>query len=292
MQNEERIKGLMAAFDIYEDHYKRQELEEAIALQEEITPHLIGVLEELTADPEGYALEEHFANTYAVALLAHFREPTAHLPIIRAFLLGEEDLDDLWGEMVTETLPALLFQTCNGSLEEIRKLVLNRDADAYVRGAAVEALTYAVARGVAERQEIVDFLADLFTGDEAEEGSFFWSDIAATIADLHPEGAMEIIREAYARGLIFPDHVRLREIEVDFTRPQEALLEELRQTVDRRIPKDIHGYLSWFACFQDDGPARRPVKQLSLKVSEKKQKAAQKSKKKVAKKSKRKNRKK
>lgn len=149
MENEKRIKELIAAFDVYDGRYKRQEMEEAVALQTEITPYLIRILEDIAADPEEYSLNEHYANMHAVALLAYFQEPAAHLPIINAFLIDEEYLDDLWGDMVTETLPALLFQTCKGSLDDIKRLVLNKDAHEYVRGAAVDALTYAVARGVA-----------------------------------------------------------------------------------------------------------------------------------------------
>jgi len=128
---EERIRELIETFDHFDKKYKRAEVEEAVTLREEITPHLIRILEELAADPRKYADEEHYANTYAVALLAHFREPAAHLPIIRAFSIGEEVNDLLWGDMVTETLPALLFQTCNGSFEAIKAIVHDRGAFDY-----------------------------------------------------------------------------------------------------------------------------------------------------------------
>lgn len=284
MENEKRIKELIEAFDVYDGRYKRQEMEEAASLREEISPYLIRILEDIAADPEEYILHDHYANTYAVALLAHFQEPAAHLPIMEAFLIDKEYLDDIWGDMVTETLPTLLFQTCSGSLDEIRKLVLNKAAHEYVRGAAVDALTYAVARGVAERREIIDFLAALFTGDEADEHSYFWSNIAASIADLHPEGAMDVIRDAFARGLIYPDYVGLKEIEADCRRPVEALLEDLRKKTDTWIPQDVHGYLSWFACFQESSAASQQKPRFDHTAVQKKQKAAKKVKNKMAKK--------
>jgi hypothetical protein len=170
--SEERIRELIEAFDHFDNRYKRAEVDEAVTLREEITPHLIRILEELADDPRKYADEEHNAHTYAVALLAHFREPAAHLPIIRAFSIGKEENEHIWGDMITETLPALLFQTCNGSLEAIKALVHDRGAYEYARGAAVEALTYAVARGEAKQEEIVEFLSGLFTGEEADGGGF------------------------------------------------------------------------------------------------------------------------
>lgn len=296
MEQEDRIRELIAAFDAVDDRYKREEMEEALALQQEITPHLIRILEDLAADPEGYVLDDHFANVYAVALLSHFQEPSAHLPIIRAFLIPHEELDDIWGDMVTMTLPALLFQTCNGSLDEIKKLVLNKDADEFVRGSAVEAMTYAVARGVAERREIVDFLAGLFTGDEAEKGDYFWSNVAAYVAEIHPEGVMEIIGDATERGLIFEGYVGLDEIEKENKKSADEVLENLRQKTDPRIPSDVHEYISWFSCFNEErtaGSLKCRLEDAGTRHDEKarkKKKAANRSKKKMAKKSRKKNR--
>ena len=289
--SEARIRELIEAFDHFDGKYKRAEVEEAVTLREEITPHLIRILEEVAADPRKYADEEHYANTYAVALLAHFREPAAHLPIIRAFSIGKEENDLLWGDMVTETLPALLFQTCNGSLEAIKALVHERGTFDYARGAAVEALTYAVARGVAKRDEVVDFLSSLFTGEEADEESDFWCEVACSIADLHPEGAMDVIRGAFESGLVHDDYVGLEEIEEDLLRDKEEILARLREKVDDRVPLDVHEYISGFACFRENkiGAPGRPAN--SILKKEKIKKKANRARNKMAKKAKRKNRK-
>jgi hypothetical protein len=175
---EDRIKQIISAFDHFDGNYKKSEMEEALTLKDEITPHLIRILEELAENPRAYAEGEHYANVYAVALLAYFQEPKAHLPIIRAFCIDDEEREILWGDTVTETLPALLFLTCGGSLDAIKGLVLNRDTYVFTRGSGLEALAYAVARGAVSREEIVDFLSGLFTGTEDEAGSDFWSSVA------------------------------------------------------------------------------------------------------------------
>ena len=115
--NDERIKEIIEAFDHFDGSYKRAEMDEAVSLKDDITPHLIRILEEIAANPKVYVAEDRYANAYVVALLAHFKEPAAHLPIIRAFLIDDEPREELWSDMVTETLPTLLFQTCDGSLE-------------------------------------------------------------------------------------------------------------------------------------------------------------------------------
>ncbi len=286
--NEARIQELIESFDHYDGQYKRQEMDEAVALKEEITPHLICILEELAADPVKYDADGHYANTYAVALLAHFQEPKAFMPIVKAFTIADESLDPVWGDMVTGTLPILLFQTCNGELETIKGLVLDRSVNELVRGAAMTALTYAVARGMADRAEMVNLFAGLFTGEEADGYGDFWNDLVCSLLEIHPEGAMDEIRKAYADELVFAGHVGLSEVEQQFLKEKGEVLEMTRARMDKQIPADVHGYLSWFASFNENDRASAPA---GSAVKPNKKKDAGRAKSKMAKKSKRKNRK-
>jgi len=287
---EDKIQRIISAFDHFDGKYKREEMEEALTLKEEITPYLIRILEDLAADPRAYLANKHYANVYAAALLGYFQEPGAHLPIIRAFCINNDEREELWGDMVTETLPALLFLTCGGSLDAIKSLVLNQEAYVFARSAAVDALTYAVARGAANREEIIGFLSGLFTGTEAEEGSNFWSSVTCALADLHPGESLEIIRKAYDDGLIYDIYVGLKEIEEEAVRDKVTTLEQLRSRADRRLCAGIHDYISWFACFrenEDRGHAPPAKWQFRDQKSKKTDKRARK---KIAKASKRKNR--
>ncbi len=248
-----RIAELLKAFDSFDGSYKRDEVTEAIALKEEITPHLLSILADLAQDPVAYVKEDHYANVYAVILLAHFKEPAAHLPIIRAFCLSQKERVDLWGDMVTATLPALLYQTCNGSFEAIKALAGNRGAPSTVRGAALESLTYAVAFGVLTREEVIEYFLGLFSGKEDAPDSDFWNNIVTLICDIHPEGAMETIRRAYEEHLVFPGFVGLNEVEQELQRDKEEVLSNFRVHVERSVPEDVHDYCSWFSCFREAG---------------------------------------
>jgi hypothetical protein len=287
---EDRIQRIISEFDHFDGEYKKAEMEEALTLKDEITPHLIRILGDLAADPREYTAKGHYANVYAAALLGYFKEPGAHLPIIRAFCINDEDREQLWGDMVTETLPALLFLTCGGSLEAIKKLVLNREIYVFVRGAAVDALAYAVARGTANREEIIDFLSGLFTGEEDEEGSDFWCSVANTLTDLHPGESLEIIRKAYDDCLIYDGYISLEEIEKEAVTDKEAVLDKLRSRTDRRLYANIHDYLSWFACFRDDEDRGHIIPAKEQMRAKKNKKTDKRARKKIAKASKRKNR--
>lgn len=287
-----RAEKLIKEFDLFDGVYKQAAMEEALTLREEITPHLLRVLDEVVRDPERYAEEDHYANVYAVSLLAHFQEPAALEPIIRAFCIPGDPREKIWGDMVTETLPALLLQTCNGCLDPIKALILDKTAYEYVRGAAVEALAYAVVRGLTPREEVVEFLSSLFSGTEAESDSYFWGDVACSLGDLHPEETMPVLRQAFDDELIWSGFVNLEDIERDLACGREEQLARLAAEADRRIPTDVHQYISWFACFNQKKTVRQPLPPSSANVHRQQQKAksTNRAKNKEAKKARKKNR--
>jgi len=282
------IQQLLFQFDQLSNTYLRAEVEEALTRQEEITPHLLRILETVAENPLRYAMEEHNGHVYAALLLSHFREPTAHLPLIRAFSLVEEQLVDLWGDTTTETLPTMLFRTCNGSVEAIKALIVNREVDQYVRCAAMEALSYVVAFDPLKRDEVVEFCEGLFSGEEAARESHFWGNLTATLCDLHPAHSMDIIRKAYDDGIISKGFIALKDVEIAAERDRDTAMESLRTWVTSRMPADIHNYISWFAEFnQQEYTAPPPVAPKSKAEAKKKTERA---KNKEAKKTRKKNR--
>ena len=249
------IQTLLSQFDRLSSTYMQEEVEAALKLQEEITPFLLRIIEDLGENPLRYTLEEHNGHVYAALLLSHFREPAAHVPFIRAFSVAEEQLMDLWGDMTTETLPTLLYQTCGGSIEEIKTLIGNREVDQYVRCAAMEALSYVVAFDTARREEVINFFQGFFTGSEADPDSYFWGNLTATLCDLHPEESLEIIRKAFADGIVRPGFIALEDVERAGSRGREEALASLHAWVISRMPADVHGYISWFSEFHQEDAA-------------------------------------
>jgi len=275
------VQTLLARFDQLTDTYMRDEVDQALHCQQELTPHLLNIIETVAENPLIYCLEGHNAHVYAASLLSHFCEPAAHLPLIRAFSIPEEQLVDLWGDMTTETLPTLLYRTCNGSIEAIKNLVNNREVDQYVRCAAMEALSYAVAFHPFHRDEVVRFFQGLFTGEEAARDSHFWGNLTATLCDLHPGDSMAIIRTAFAEGIVPPGFISLENVEEANKRSMEAAMDHLLTWVKARMPADIHAYISWFAEFHQQDHEQPAAKKPAPKKDKKKgshdpQKAAKK----------------
>jgi hypothetical protein len=283
------ISTILQALERYSDKYEQVAVEAAIAHREEITPYLIDNLEKVADNPTQFLEDlDYYLYIYAVMLLGHFHETRAHPAIVRVFSLPGPVLDQLFGDIVTEHLPTLLFNTCGGDFDLIKSLVLNRRAEAYARGEAARALAYAVAAGQLPREEALPFFSTLFTGDEAGPQSTFWGLIADCILDLHPAELMPIIQEAMERGLLDGD---IFLTEGDFSRALalsvDKTLERLRQEMEQRSMDDPHRQMLSWSCFRNGGPEPwLPPPD----TTPKKDKKAKKSKKKMAKASKHKNR--
>lgn len=285
----EKIQRIINEFDHYNGTYKREAMEEAVALKDEITPYLIEHLEKLLSDPLAYRDGKHYACIYAFVLLGHFREAMAHELIMKIVALPNDILDDLFGDMKTEDFPWIFYATCNGSVERIKELVLNKKACDYCRGSAAQAIVYAAIDGAITREAAVDFFAGLFTGSEAGEDSDFWNLIASSIADLYPEELMDVIKKAYEDGLIWPGFIGYKDFERTLVAGKEQQVGRVRKGMRHNLDRDdVHSYMSWWACFKDKRPAGIP--EYRADVSRKKAAKTKNNKKKMAKATRKKNR--
>jgi hypothetical protein len=248
---DDRIANILAALETFDGTYRRDEVDAALALQNEITPHLIDVLKNVLADPEA-TLDKpgYFGHIYAIQLLGHFREVRAHDVIIDLASLPSKMPHDLFGDTITESLASILFATCGGSIARIKELLLSRDADEYCRSAASRALVYAAVEGVVPRQEILALFGSLFTGDEADPDSDFWGCVASSICDLYPEELMDVIKKGFDDGLISSWVIDYPFFEETLERGKERAFTEVRDSLGRYMPDDFHDRMSWWACFR------------------------------------------
>jgi len=242
----ETIKDL----ERYDGAYKREAVDAAIGLKEEITPALIDVLEKIIISPDEYAGRENYhAPVYATMLLGHFKEVRAHTAIVDLFSLPENILEDLFGALVFEDLPAILFRTCGGSFDQIKSLALNNTASDRSRFTALKSMVIGVLEGVLDRDETLAFFSSLFTGKEAAPQSEFWSFFATCLYDLYPEELMDTIKKAYSDELTDPFLIGVQDFELALEQGKEEFLEERRLDEKKKSMDDIHGRMSWWACF-------------------------------------------
>ncbi|MCF8111968.1 MAG: DUF1186 family protein [Desulfobacteraceae bacterium] len=294
------LNEILEAFKRHDGAYKQAEVQAAVERKEEITPYLLRILENTLANPHAYIEDKDaFDHIYALMLLGHFKETAAHRLIVDLFGLPPDIPDQLFGEVGLCNLPVILVSTCGGYIEKIKALAENRNADTHVRTSALNALAFAVAEGIAEREDVLAFYEKLFVRDEAEDTSDFWSLMAMFAVDLFPVEIMDTINQAYENELIHPGMIRYEDFENSLAEGPEKGLERLRREYRQFLLEDIHREMSGWACFRPVSEKRRgspnhdqsvvPLKNDNNKASVKKKKAARR-KRKMAKASKKKNR--
>ena len=253
IRNQKIITEILEAFNIFDGNYKREQVDSAIELKKEITPHLIEILENVLADPDPYIQNENlYDHIYAWMLLGHFRESKAHSVIIDLFSLPDEIPHELFGDLATSDLPIILLRTCGGSIDRIKSMALNKDVDVYCRISALNAMAYAVVEGIASREEVISFFGTLFTGNEADADSDFWSLLSGFVYDLYPEELMDTIKKAYDNDLIFSGIIEYEDFKKALADGKEKCLERLKADLERNSLDEIHDSMSWWACFNEE----------------------------------------
>ncbi len=244
------IEQILQAFEPTNEEYKREAVEAALEQQEAITPRLIEILEEAASNPERYF--DSFQHNYAFMLLEYFHEPAAHQPITDLFSLPEMQIDPLFGDVISEDLPVALLHTSGGDMSLIKQMATNHQLYLYCRVAAISALAYAVAAGVAEREEIVLFFRELLASEieSGEEDYEFVSLLAHSLIDIYPEECMDLVERAYEEDLIETFSVHRRDFDGALSAGKEQCLARTRRSLELRGSDDVHRRMSWWACFQ------------------------------------------
>jgi hypothetical protein len=246
------VEEILAGIEIYDGEYKREHIDAALNQQEEITPHLIAILEQVRDNPEKYAEgSDYHAHIYALMLLGHWRETKAHQPIVDIAQLPEPLPEDLLGDIITEDLPVILLRTCGGSLDRIKELTCDKNAYDFSRGAAITAITYAVVEGLITREDVLSFFGELLIPDQALQGSCFYDQLACAICDLYPEELMNQVQEAYKQDLIDPVFVGIENFQKALKDGKEKCLDGLRQRLSAHYLDDFHQTMGEWACFNE-----------------------------------------
>jgi len=143
------IPQILDALTSFTGKFPRETAAEAIAQREAITPELLRILEQDTANLAEIAPNEgYMAHLYAMYLLAQFREPRAYLLLVKFFRSDGDLLYQAVGDITTDGLNRMLASTCHGDTSLIEQMIEDTTLDEYVRDAALGALVVLVTQGV------------------------------------------------------------------------------------------------------------------------------------------------
>jgi hypothetical protein len=213
------------------------------------------VLDRCVTHPDTASEEQAQLFCYALYLLAKWRETRAYPLVIRWLSLSDVASTRLSGDVSTQDGARILAAVCDGDLEPIKRLVLNRDADELSRGVAVAALALLAVWAEVPRDTILDYFAWLAREGLERQTSYVWGALAAESADIEALAVFPALRRAYDEGLIDPQVIGRSELDDVEASPRGALLERMK---DRHPPiDDVAKSTSWWARFGELASNRR-----------------------------------
>lgn len=169
------IREIIEKIETYKGFFPKDELQTLIDNKKESIPFL---LESLSDTEKIYQCLESKADYilpfYALFLLAQFREEKAYPLVYEIFSHKAEEVDELWGDLVTSGLGNILASVSGGDVSLINRLVIREDVLEWVRAAGLTAWLSLLKGDLKTRDEVIAFLKSLFE-IPAEEDDFLRS---------------------------------------------------------------------------------------------------------------------
>jgi hypothetical protein len=216
---------------------------------------LLEVLDRCVTDPDTASEEEAQLFCYALYLLAKWRETRAYPLVIRWLSLSEAASTGLSGDVLPQDGARIVAAVCDGDLEPIKRLVLNRDGDEFSRGIAVGALALLAVWAEVPRDTILDYFAWLAREGLERQRNYVWGALAAECADIEAIAVFPYLRRAYDQGFIDPQVIGRSELDEVEASPRGALLERMKE---RHPPiDDVATATAWWARFGTRVSTRR-----------------------------------
>jgi hypothetical protein len=220
---------ILAALSSDEPDPPREALESADGHRSVLVEPLLRAIDAALANPSSASPEETTRFSHALYLLARWREPRAYPYVVRWLSLPGEAPFDIAGDIVTQGGGRILAAVCDGDLEPIKALVVDRSANEYGRSAGVSALALLAAWAEVPRDPIVTFLLWLTQEGLERAPGAVWNNLAAESADIEALLVFPELRRAYADGLIEPQFIDPSELDQVEAAPRGSVLNETRE---------------------------------------------------------------
>ena len=257
------IEETLAKLDTYDySTFQREALQAAIQHQEAITPALLNIIERIANNPR--FLDEHpdyMGFTYALFLLAQFREKRAYPFIVQYFAqLGTEiDALDATGDLVTEGLNRILASVCQGDLSLIKQLIENPRHNVFVRSAAIESLVVLYNGDQLTREELIAYFQRLIDDKlEQEEEPSFWGALVNCCYKIYPEELYDVLVDCFERELVDTCMIDKEDIDRSMRMGKMQTLAKLKADTHSQFIDDVISEMEWWACFHPEPSSTIP----------------------------------
>jgi hypothetical protein len=231
------------------DGLPKKALKEASAHRDVLVPVFLGTIQSYLDTPS----EKRGGKTplfFIFHLLGEWREKSAYGLLARLLRCPPEDVDDLFGDGITTTTHRVMAAVFDGDPQPLFDIILDRNADEYVRSRMCETLAMVVARGALDRKIAARFLTNAFMNLEPQSECFVWHGWQEAIALLGLDDLRSLVKKAFDRRFIDPQWIGYQSFErhLEQGRGQSGLL---HTSDDYTLFGDTIEELSSWYCFSD-----------------------------------------
>jgi hypothetical protein len=192
-------------------------------------------------------------------LFGEWREKAAYRPLAQLLRRPGGEVETVLGGAITTTTHRVMAAVFDGDPRPLYEMILDPDADQFIRSRMCETLAMAVSQGDLERAVVADFLRDAFTRLQPQARCFVWQGWQSAIAMLGLNELKILVKRIFDSGFIDPQCLGYedfqRNLESAIKRPGEPRHRGNKQlTLFGNAVDELSG---WY-CFSDDYLANRP----------------------------------
>jgi len=133
-------------------------------------------------------------------LLGEWREKAAYRPLARLPKCPEHEINAILGDGITSTTHRVMAAVFDGDPQPLYEIILDPNAEEYVRSRMCETLAMLVMRGELDRTLVARFLRDAFNEIRPQAHCFVWQGWQSAIAMLGLSELKVLVKRAFDRG--------------------------------------------------------------------------------------------
>jgi len=253
------MEKIIKELEHYDERFPRAALEEAIKRQDEITPILLDILEDIVANTENFVEKESYMlHLFGMYLLAQFREKRAFPKIIDLISLPPEDVESLLGDTMTGGLSSILFSTYDGQFHLLQRVIEDPAVNEYVRGAALYTLGKLYSEGEFSKDYFIEYLRKLIDADCDDWDTDLATQIQKVIIDHHIFEMIDDVQCLYDEGRI---EIYMYGTYDDFI---DSIFSYEFEPSSPRYIDDTIAEMHWWACFKDKQEEEKKLSEKGL----------------------------
>jgi uncharacterized protein len=135
-------------------------------------------------------------------LLGEWQEKAAYRPLARLLRLPRHEIDAIFGDGITTTSHRVMAAVFDGDPEPLYDIILDPNAEEFIRAGMCEALAMVTLRGELDRAVVGRFLRDAFIDLQPQRQNFVWVGWQSAIAMLGMSDLKILVKKAFDRSFI------------------------------------------------------------------------------------------